>query len=161
MILRKNVERVAVGYHRHVVASLPPVLPTLCLPQRPVCGGPSRLGRSSPQLLLHGYGPGILVGPVEKMDMCVMRIIARMYSVVALKWGQISPKSSQRTPHGSTVRVRYRVSSVSVNSDDSVLVSVTLYATIPCYVEPRYNGTQLYYIMRLMCSYLTKQLNQC
>ena len=65
------------------------------------------------------------------------------YSVVPLKRGQFSPKSSQWTLHSSPVRARYGVFFVNLKSDTySELVNAVV-CKISCYSGAGYNGTQL------------------
>ena len=67
-----------------------------------------------------------------------------LYSAVPLKRGEVSTKSSQKTPRSSPVRARFWVSSVKITSDAYFNSVIVMPYEKYCYVGPRYNGTRLY-----------------
>ena len=74
--------------------------------------------------------------PFDDVIMC-----ACICHMVPLKRGQFSPQSPQYTSQRLPVKARYGVYSVSQNSDWYSASVTTLLYKIPCYIEPRYNGT--------------------
>ena len=62
----------------------------------------------------------------------------------ALKHGEFSPKSSQKTPHNSPMRVRYGVSFVDITSDAYFISVMVLPYVKSCYDGLHYESTRLY-----------------
>ena len=73
------------------------------------------------------------------ISVCTVLVEYR-YSAVPLQRSQLSPRSSQNTPHSSPVRARYWMHFMGINCDLFSTSDAAVMYAISCYIEPRYKA---------------------